>query len=496
MPLKMRINFKAYCIAILFLAPLFGETYPISQYFNVLINNSKVGYSSVILEKSKYNGKECIKERDYMLFEINRSESKIRIETKAELFYTEKFEPLGFKTIETMSGQEKIIEGNILNNKLFLTVKLAGAVEKKEFDFPKDVLLDDMVDDKLRGSKIIPKNSTVIKIFDKSNLNFADLKVKVLTPVKEKINGKDVSGHSIETVMHGISAFHVLDEKGLTLKSSFPQMGIVSVKTTEEDAKKAFSTSVDILADFAIKASRSIDEPKKVKEMNCSLIFAEGLPAVFTKESIKGTSIRILKDNMAICTLRREVYEGTKAVSIPIMEKSLEKYLKATPYEQADDPLIKKTALLIIGSEKNSFKASALIIKWVYKTLKKKANYNVGFDTAKETIVKKEGDCTEHSVLASALCKAVGIPTKICGGIMPMYDRFYYHMWLEVYVGNGKWVPMDPTYDEIILDAAHIKLSEGILDDEGRFKLMLDILSYFRKVEVQIFKLEYVRGKR
>jgi len=284
---------KAYCIATLFLAPLFGGTYSIIQYFNILINNSKVGYSSVIVEKSKYNGMECLKETDYMLFEINRFESKVKMETKSEMFYNEKLVPFGFKAVENMSGQEKIIEGVILNNKLFLTVKLAGAVEKKELDFPSDVVFDDMVDDKLRSSPIIEKTSTNIKIFDKSNLNFTDVNVKIIGPVKEKINGKEVAGFSVETKMYGISSFHTVDKNGLSLKSSFPQMGLVSVKTTEEDAKKAFSTEVDILSDFAIKASQSINDPKAVKEMNCSIIFEDGLPANFNKESIKNTSAGI-----------------------------------------------------------------------------------------------------------------------------------------------------------------------------------------------------------
>jgi len=486
---------KAYCIAILFLAPLFGDTYPISQYFNILMNNSKVGYSSVLLEKSKYKDKECVKETDYMLFELKRGESKIKIETKSELFYTEKMLPLAFKSVEIMSGQEKTIEGAVVNNKLLLTVKLAGTVEKKEFDFPPDAVFDDMVDDIFRLTPLLSKTDRVIKIFDKSNLNFTDVKVKIIGPVKEKINGKEINGVSLSAEMYGISSFHTVDENGMTLRSSFPQMGMVSEKTVEADAKKAFSTGVDILADFAIEGSQSITDPKAVKEMNCSLIFAAGLPAAITKESIKNTSIRLLRDNMAICTLRRVVFDESKASPIPIKEKSVEKYLMATPYEQSEDPLIKSTAFSVIGQEKNSFKAASLLNRWVYNSLKKKANYNIAFDTAKETIIKKEGDCTEHSVLTSALCKAVGIPTKICGGIMPLYTRFYFHMWLEVYVGNGKWVAIDPTYDETVLDAAHIKLSEGILDDEGKLKIMLDVLSYFRKVEVQIFKLEYTQGE-
>jgi|GEM_PF-1851948 len=486
---------KAYCIAILFLAPLFGETYPISQFYNVLINNSKVGYSSAQIENAKYGGIDCLKETDYMLFEVSRFENKIRMETKAEIYYTEKLKPLGFKSVETMTGQEKVVEGVISNNKLYITVQLAGKTEKQEVDFPADTFFDDMLDQKIRSVMPLPAGGIKLKLFDKSNINFAEVKVKVTGPVKEIINGKEISGLGLETDMYGIISVHIVDAKGYFIKSSFPQMGIVSVLTTEADAKKPFKTSVDILAAFAIKSSREIKDPKTVKEMNCSLIFAEGLPPAVNKESIKNTSIRLLKDNMAICTLRRDVFDSAKAVSLPIKEKAVEKYLRATPYEQLDDPLIKSTSAEFIGKEKNSYKAAGLIIHRVNEMLKKKANYNVAFDTAKETLLKKEGDCTEHSVLASALCKAAGIPTRICGGILPLYDRFYFHMWIEVYVGNGKWTAMDPTYDETVLDAAHIKLSEGTLDDEGKLKIMLDVLSYLRNVEIEIFKLEYLQGE-
>ncbi|MCX5776273.1 MAG: transglutaminase-like domain-containing protein [Candidatus Firestonebacteria bacterium] len=486
---------KAYCIAILFLAPLFGETFSIPQYFNIFINNSKAGYSSVILEKAKYNGKECIKETDYLLLDLKRLKDSIRIETTAELYYTENLLPLGFKSVESMTGQIRKIEGKVEKNKLLVTVKMAGAIEKKEFDFPAGTLFDDMVDDVLRKTKPVLNSKSVIKIFDKSNMMFVDVKVNIKDKVKEIINGKEYSGYRVETEMYGILVFHMIDESGVTLKSGFPRLGMTSILTSEADAKKTFRANIDLLSDFAIIASRPVSNPKMVKEMNCSIIFSEGLPKALNKESIKNTSIRILKDNMAICTLRRTEFDQTKALMLPIKEKGLEYYLKETAYEQAEDAGIKSTALGIAGKETNSHRVAALIVNWVYVNIKKK-NFSIGFDSAKEVLAKKEGDCTEHAVLASALCKAAGIPTKICGGLMPVENRFFYHMWLEIYTGNGNWVPMDPTYNETILDAAHIKISEGILNDEGKFKLLLDILTYLKKTEIQVFKLEYLREGR
>ena len=64
-------------------------------------------------------------------------------------------------------------------------------------------------------------------------------------------------------------------------------------------------------------------------------------------------------------------------------------------------------------------------------------------------------------------------------------------MWLEVYAGNGNWVAMDPTFNETVLDAAHIKLVEGTLDDEGKLAFMVEVYKYFKNVEVIVFKLNY-----
>ena len=118
----------------------------------------------------------------------------------------------------------------------------------------------------------------------------------------------------------------------------------------------------------------------------------------------------------------------------------------------------------------------------------RRKNYSAGFATSKEALATGEGDCTEHAVLASALLKALGIPSRVAAGMAPIGDKFYYHMWVEAY--TGKWTAMDPTFNEEIVDAAHIKISEGVLNEQGRFDLMLSILQYFDRVSVNILDIE------
>jgi transglutaminase-like putative cysteine protease len=63
-------------------------------------------------------------------------------------------------------------------------------------------------------------------------------------------------------------------------------------------------------------------------------------------------------------------------------------------------------------------------------------------------------------MLYTALARAAGIPTKLVGGLVYMEDvGFLYHAWAESY--DEGWVSVDPTLDEVGVDATHIKLVEG-----------------------------------
>jgi transglutaminase-like putative cysteine protease len=63
-------------------------------------------------------------------------------------------------------------------------------------------------------------------------------------------------------------------------------------------------------------------------------------------------------------------------------------------------------------------------------------------------------------MLYTALARAAGIPTRMAGGIVYMEGvGFLYHAWAESDVGG--WISVDPTFDQVGVDATHIKLVEG-----------------------------------
>jgi transglutaminase-like putative cysteine protease len=118
-------------------------------------------------------------------------------------------------------------------------------------------------------------------------------------------------------------------------------------------------------------------------------------------------------------------------------------------------------------------------MKWVYKNIDKKPTLSI--PSALEVLKTKQGDCNEHAVLMAALCRAAGIPAKICSGIVYLNGSFYYHAWVEVYL--NRWVSVDPTLNQFPADVTHIKFIEGEMESQIAVlklvgKLNLEILEY------------------
>ena len=69
---------------------------------------------------------------------------------------------------------------------------------------------------------------------------------------------------------------------------------------------------------------------------------------------------------------------------------------------------------------------------------------------AREVLRLRRGDCTEHSVLATALLRSLGVPARALAGVylagdfMGKKNVFVYHMWVEAH-HDGRWRLVDAT---------------------------------------------------
>lgn len=120
-------------------------------------------------------------------------------------------------------------------------------------------------------------------------------------------------------------------------------------------------------------------------------------------------------------------------------------YLKDTRFLNLTSPEISGAAARL-GTAKDPVRA---VEAFVYRHISTKT-LGIPLAAAAQVYRMKTGDCTEHSVLAVALLRKLGVPARAIVGMYLADDFlgnknvFVYHMWAEAYQ-NGSWRLVDAT---------------------------------------------------
>ena len=119
----------------------------------------------------------------------------------------------------------------------------------------------------------------------------------------------------------------------------------------------------------------------------------------------------------------------------------------------------------IVGKVTDPVERARLIQHWVFEKLAKNAAKDS--DSALTILENSAGDCTEHARLFVALARAAGLPAREIGGLLYVnYGErplFAWHAWAEIHDGH-QWVSVDPAWDQVWVDATHIRFSTGVDD--------------------------------
>jgi hypothetical protein len=146
--------------------------------------------------------------------------------------------------------------------------------------------------------------------------------------------------------------------------------------------------------------------------------------------------------------------------------------LQATPYEAIDDERIVGTAKRIIDGAPTDMEKVRRLTEFVYGHVERKS-MDRGYAPAVSTLDSKAGDCTEHSVLLSALLRSIGLPTRIIDGIIVDGTQAGYHEWVEVFIDGKGFMPVDPTFNAWPAGAERLKLAEGTSHPSEQLQLSL-----------------------
>ena len=175
-------------------------------------------------------------------------------------------------------------------------------------------------------------------------------------------------------------------------------------------------------------------------------------------------------------------------------EQVSDDYLKSNFFIASDDETVKKLAAKAVGTATDPWDKARKIEKWVKQNMKV-MNFSEAMASADHVAKTLSGDCTEYAMLAAAMCRAEGVPSRTAIGLVYV-DKMVgaakgdpalaFHMWTEVFV-KGKWLAIDATLGHGSVGPGHVKISDQSWAGEVGFKPLLPTLSFLQakpKVEI------------
>ncbi|MEW6006936.1 MAG: transglutaminase-like domain-containing protein [bacterium] len=418
------------------------------EYLGMYLDNEKIGFSKSYIDAYSFPGNRVgfsISNEIRLFVKAFGERSSINITT--EVLIDDKYRLSSFSSLLSSEQYKIEAKGERVNNKIIASLysggNLIGKMEYKEKDFISSFVptLPELSEGRVYCLKsfdpfgIMGNERITLKVLKKTTIMFDD-ELYETYPIA-------ISYQSIKAKLYAT-------RDGEILKVYLPQ-GFIAKREDEKKEDMVKFSYPDISRLSSIPSNRIIKEPRKVSYLK-------------------------IKMDKKVLVIKRDTFPETPYI-LPI--KEYKEFTKETAFVQANDKRIIEKAKEIVGKEKNSHKASILIMEWVYTNLSQKPAFSL--PSAIEVLKNKTGDCNEHTILFTALCRSIGIPTKMVVGLCYQDKRFYYHAWAKIFC--GKWVSMDPTFNQAPTDATHIPLIEGDIGEQ------IGLLGYIGNVKVEV--LEY-----
>ncbi len=435
------------------------------EWFGIYQQGRKIGYAhtQVMREGDTYRLRE---ESELDILVLN---TRQRVRTEINSYATKNFLLKYFDFSMKSELTNMNIKGAVVGQELTLDITTAGQIRKESIRLTEQPYLSPSIKPALLLRGLEQGRSYRFPMFNPATMSTEDAFVKIESKEKIKVGDREQAVYRLKESFQGMEAFSWMTEEGETIKEESP-LGYVLFKETMQEAMKLDKEGpkVDIIS-LTMIPSGKIEDPAKTVYLKARL---SGVP--LGRFELTGGRQAIKDDVIEIST------EPTvDSYQLPYAGKDMAEHLSSNAFVQSSDKRIREQAKRIIGGERDAVRAARMLVEWAYNSIRKQPV--VSIPSALEVLSQRTGDCNEHTVLYTAFARSIGIPTRIAAGIVYMNDGFYYHAWPEVWL--GRWMPVDPTFNQFPADATHIRFVTGGLDRQSDIlglvgKLKVDVLDY------------------
>jgi transglutaminase-like putative cysteine protease len=446
---------------------------PVSEWMGLYMGDKKIGYDheEIIPLQSGY----VFKTRMFMRIMLMGQEKEITTisDTKTDSDYYLKSMDFSLKT----SGMEIAATGKVNKDVLSLSLKGPGGTTKQEIHLKEPPISSDGIVMRIVKDGF-GRSEYNFHTFDPTLQQELPVHVRIAGRETKSIMGSPVDTFKLEIEIKDMKETMWVTPQGETVEELSP-LGFRSVLEPRTIAltKGWGGEPVDLIAATAIKsAGVTVTYPAGVTRMEAYVT------GISNTESIPSSDFQRQEGNLITVFVPQKIGTYPLPYRHPSTMKglSVEEELDSNALINTDNADIISKAKEIIHGETDARKAAELLNQWVYTHVR--GTFTVALPRSIDLLKNPQGDCKAHTILFTALARAVGLPAKMAMGVVLMPDGyFYYHAWPLVYL-NG-WVPVDPTLGEFPADATHIMLASGSLNN------WMDILGVVGRLQINIMQV-------
>lgn len=455
---------------------------PFDEYWTGLVfNGNKIGFTHLRIEPVAERGDLFrLRARAVMHFRFLTIDKKINLESN-DVVHSD-------LSIEHVHG-EYDLDGNRLEIDATMTPEGLAVTVKSRDDIRREVL---PVRSKLHPSSVIAVYPIVhgLEVGRHYSYDVYDGETQSIRTVTQDILDYETSdlfegpAFKIRTRLHGQEATTWTSETGLPLfqmsMSGILLAGLESEETARRYLTRAALNKQESLLEFSrVPARPDIRNPRSVRSLVVEL---RGLGG-FAPPSDAMQRCRQRADETR-CEIRMP--DNLSASGAPADEGiTRERYLRSTVSVPSDHVHIRELARQIVASEEDGQARMALLVDWIGANVEA---VPVDSFSALDVLATRKAECQGNSYLYAAFARSLDIPTRVVNGLVysDIYGGgFFYHTWVESRV-DDRWIPVDPTFGQVVADATHIKLLEGESPDE-----LVPLVGLMGRLEAEVVSVEH-----
>jgi hypothetical protein len=467
------------------------------------LGGAKAGFVHTTVHEVERDGRKVLRASTELKLHLKRFNDSIELRMESGTEETPQGKVVGVFMRQYLAKEQKLdIAGTVKGDQLHVLID-GGKRQEKTVPWNDDVVGLYAQERLFAERHVKPGDQFSYNAYEPTVVAVVTNRVTVKQPEEVEVLGKKQKLLRAEIVPDKIGGVQLptltswLDDKYQTVRSQveIPGLGQLTLyRTTREKALANGGGSAKVATDIGLASllpiSRRIANPYQTTSVVYRLTI---------KDDKDPTSAIAQDDRQQIKNVQGQTFDlHVRASKLPppgTPEGEVGKeYLKSCYFLNCEDARVKAHAREAVGTEKDAWRKAMLIEKWVYRKMDRK-NFTEAFATADEAARTLQGDCSEHAMLAAAMCRAAGVPSKVAVGLLyvdgPRGPSMGFHMWAEVWV-RGQWVPIDGTLGRSFVGASHLKIAEDSWHDTQSLKPLLPVMRVLGKLRIEVIE---VNGK-